>query len=94
MHRLFLATFTGTVLLLGSVIAGVGYWVDPFGFFSPPDPNFRRDSAYTLNRSLFRTVEFRKLADEMAAQNQADQRDHRRQHRQPDRFGARRRGHG
>ena len=69
MHRLFLATFTGTVLLLGSVIAGVGYWVDPFGFFSPPDPNFRRDSAYTLNRSLFRTVEFRKLADEMAAQN-------------------------
>ena len=69
MHRLFLVTFTCTVLALATVIASVGLWVDPFAFFTPVDRGFRRESAYTLNRSLFRTVEFRKLAEEMAAAN-------------------------
>ena len=69
MHRLFLATFTCTVLALATVIAAVGLWVDPFAFFTPVDRGFRRESAYTLNRSLFRTVEFRKLASELTAQN-------------------------
>ena len=42
MHRLFLVTFTCTVLALATVIASVGLWVDPFAFFTPVDRGFRR----------------------------------------------------
>ena len=38
MHRLFLVTFTCTVLALARSSPSVGLWVDPFAFFSPPDP--------------------------------------------------------
>lgn len=68
MQRLFFASFVGVSLLLAGSIAAVGWWVDPFAFFTPADRGLDRGPAYTLNRSLFRSVEFGKLGAGLAAE--------------------------
>lgn len=67
MQRLFFGSFVLTGLLLAGLIAGIGLWIDPFGHFhAPGSDGFVRDPAYTLNRALFKIVEFRREAGQIA----------------------------
>ncbi|HMR30629.1 MAG TPA: hypothetical protein PKA13_02370 [Geminicoccaceae bacterium] len=67
MQRLFFGSFVATALLLCALIAGIGLWVDPFGHFhAPGSDGFVRDPAYTLNRALYKIVEFRREAERAA----------------------------
>lgn len=70
MQRLFLGSFLASVLLLAGLVMAVGRVVDPFGFFVPDSPDLDRSPAYTLNRSLFRTIEFNRLSQELAARGE------------------------
>ncbi len=66
-QRLFFGSFLAIALVLLALVAGIGLWVDPFGHFHPPGSDgFVRAPAYTLNRALFKIIEFRREADRVA----------------------------
>lgn len=62
MQRVFLGTFVGVAGLLLIATAAIGWLVDPFAQFGAPVDGLDRTPAYTLNRSLFKLVEFERTA--------------------------------
>lgn len=64
MQRVFLGTFVGVASLLLIATAAIGWLVDPFAQFGAPVDGLDRKPAYTLNRSLFKLVEFERAAAE------------------------------
>lgn len=62
MQRLFLGTFLGVAATILLAVAAIGWLVDPFARFGPPDDGLDRGPAYTLNRSLFKLIAFERAA--------------------------------
>lgn len=77
MYRAFALAFVTTTVITVALIVGLGRAVDPFGHFSPGyttypdltvDPKERlHQSAFLLNRALFKLVNFEKYADQARA---------------------------